>query len=565
MADQFKARTLKRKNVKGLALNAAPKATSNPSDGDSQVPGAIGNVDSDRTDTLEIGLEFRLDLRSEDLVTLKELGAGNGGTVSKVMHASTKVVMARKVIRVDAKENVRKQILRELRVGHECNSPNIVTFYGAFQNEAGDIVMCMEYMDCGSLDRISKDFGPIRVDVLGKITESVLAGLVYLYETHRIMHRDIKPSNVVVNSRGQIKLCDFGVASETAVNSIADTFVGTSTYMAPERIQGGAYTVRSDVWSVGLTVMELAVGRFPFDTSDSAAGDRASAGPMGILDLLQQIVHESAPKLPKSDAFPPILHDFVGKCLLKKPEERPTPRELYDKDAFLQAAKRTPVDLQEWAISMMERHNRKSYLAPPAPKSLKDTTSSISHSSSSPAPIATPPAPAPKPAPISKSSRTPQLQSHPQAQSPYHPSSGDIPLNLVNDFPTPNRHYASQAQSQTQGQHSYYSTSTSNSRSAQSPPPLSLEHLSLETKDDEARYGRRPMRHLGDPVSAVEAPSRPFMSPRSVSSHNAKSRTNLTQTTLPTRNVHPPTQAPPPPPVSAGGSWRGYPGQTPSS
>lgn len=164
--------------------------------------------------------------------------------------------------------------------------------------------------------------------MLGKITESVLAGLVYLYEAHRIMHRDIKPSNILLNSRGNIKLCDFGVATET-VNSIADTFVGTSTYMAPERIQGGAYTVRSDVWSVGLTVMELAVGKFPFDHSDSAAGNRASAGPMGILDLLQQIVHETAPKLPKSDAFPPILHDFVGKCLLKKSEERPTPRELY--------------------------------------------------------------------------------------------------------------------------------------------------------------------------------------------------------------------------------------------
>lgn len=179
-----------------------------------------------------------------------------------------------------------------------------------------------------SLDRISKDFGPVRVDVLGKITESVLSGLVYLYEAHRIMHRDIKPSNILVNSRGNIKLCDFGVATET-VNSIADTFVGTSTYMAPERIQGGAYTVRSDVWSVGLTVMEVAVGRFPFDASDNAAGDRASAGPMGILDLLQQIVHEPAPKLPKSDAFPPILHEFVAKCLLKKPDERPTPRELY--------------------------------------------------------------------------------------------------------------------------------------------------------------------------------------------------------------------------------------------
>ncbi|KAK2750856.1 MAP kinase kinase (MEK) [Onygenales sp. PD_40] len=404
MGDSFKARTLKRKNVKGLALNSpAPKSGSNPSDGDAQIPGAIGNADSNRTDTLEIGLEFKLDLRSEDLVVLKELGAGNGGTVSKVMHASTKVVMARKVIRVDAKENVRKQIVRELQVGHDCNSPYIVTFYGAFQNEARDIVLCMEYMDCGSLDRISKDFGPVRVDVLGKIAESILGGLVYLYEAHRIMHRDIKPSNVLINSRGNIKLCDFGVATET-VNSVADTFVGTSTYMAPERIQGGAYSVRSDVWSVGLTIMELAVGRFPFDATDSAAGDRASAGPMGILDLLQQIVHEPAPKLPKSDAFPPILDDFVAKCLLKKPEERPTPRELYDGDAFLQAAKRTPVNLREWAISMMEQHNRKSYLAPPAPKAITRDGSrdSISHSRNS-------------------------------EQSPrprFTPTSGEIPLNI---------------------------------------------------------------------------------------------------------------------------------------
>ncbi len=97
MSDPFKARTLKRKNVKGLALNAPPPRAANPSEGDSQIPGALGNSESDRTDTLEIGLEFKLDLRSEDLIVLKELGAGNGGTVSKVMHASTKVVMARKV------------------------------------------------------------------------------------------------------------------------------------------------------------------------------------------------------------------------------------------------------------------------------------------------------------------------------------------------------------------------------------------------------------------------------------------------------------------------------------
>ena len=166
------------------------------------------------------------------------------------------------------------------------------------------------------------------MDVLGKIAEAILNGLIYLYEVHRIMHRDIKPSNVLVNSRGAIKLCDFGVSGQL-VNSVADTFVGTSTFMAPERIQGSSYSIKSDVWSVGLTLMELAIGRFPFDTSDAAAGDRASAGPMGILDLLQQIVHEPAPTLPQSDAFPPILDQMIQKCLLKDPDERPSPRQLY--------------------------------------------------------------------------------------------------------------------------------------------------------------------------------------------------------------------------------------------
>lgn len=97
MSDPFKARTLKRKNVKGLALSAPQPKQPNPSEGDAQIPGAIANADSNRADTLEIGLEFKLDLRSEDLIVLKELGAGNGGTVSKVMHATTKVTMARKV------------------------------------------------------------------------------------------------------------------------------------------------------------------------------------------------------------------------------------------------------------------------------------------------------------------------------------------------------------------------------------------------------------------------------------------------------------------------------------
>lgn len=370
---------MKRKNVKGLALSAAPKP-----------PPDSGRRDGkgDESQQLEIGIEYKLDLRQEDLETVKELGSGNGGTVSKVKHVTTGTVMARKVIHVEANKEMRKRIVRELQIMHGCHSDYIVTFYGAFLNPNNDVIMCMEYMDVGALDRVSRVFGPVRVDVLGKIAEATLGGLTYLYTKHHIMHRDIKPSNILVNSRGSIKLCDFGVSGEL-VNSIADTFVGTSTYMAPERIQGEKYTVKSDVWSFGLTVMELAIGKFPFGSGEQADADGA---PAGILDLLQQIVHEPAPKLPKSDAFPSILEDMIQKCLYKKPDERPTPQELFDRDPFVQAAKRTPVDLQEWAFGLMERDNRKSHLVPqlsPATQDLlrtRETNSSQSTNEANPTP-----------------------------------------------------------------------------------------------------------------------------------------------------------------------------------
>ncbi|KAI1345067.1 MAP kinase [Xylariaceae sp. FL0016] len=390
MTDSFAPRSMKRKNVKGLAL-AAPKppapSISNDKNGQQGGWGAGGSRADEpgQEAQLEIGIEFNLDLRQEDLEIIKELGSGNGGTVSKVKHLPTGTTMARKVIHVEAKKELRKRIVRELQIMHGCHSDYIVTFYGAFLNDHNDVIMCMEYMDVGSLDRVSRVFGPIRVDVLGKIAEATLGGLTYLYSKLHIMHRDIKPSNILTNSKGHIKLCDFGVSGEL-VNSIADTFVGTSTYMAPERIQGERYTVKSDVWSFGLSIMELAIGKFPFAASEQLSdGDGA---PAGILDLLQQIVHEPAPRLPKSDAFPSILEDMIQKCLSKVPEERPTPQDLFERDPFVQAAKRTPVDLRAWAVGLMEKDNRKSHLAPqlsPATQELLRSGDSPHHNDGNPA------------------------------------------------------------------------------------------------------------------------------------------------------------------------------------
>ncbi|CAO3647222.1 unnamed protein product [Cunninghamella blakesleeana] len=246
--------------------------------------------------------------------------------------------MARKVIHVDANINVRKQIMRELQFMHDCSSKHIVSFYGAFMN-GGDISICMEFMEIGSLDKIYKKYGSIPLNILPMIVYAIVDGLIYLYDEHRIVHRDLKPSNVLVNSKGQIKLCDFGVSGQL-IDSLAETFVGTSSYMSPERILGSPYSVKSDVWSLGIMIIELATGKFPFPPD----GDTLS-----IFEMLQHIVNEPVPTL--SDKYPAQLVGFVGQCLIKDEKLRATPSDLMKHD-YLKSLQKEKCDLQKWAQSL---------------------------------------------------------------------------------------------------------------------------------------------------------------------------------------------------------------------
>ncbi|KAK8865971.1 hypothetical protein IAR55_001120 [Kwoniella newhampshirensis] len=332
-------------------------------------------------------------VKDEDLDMLQDLGAGNGGTVTKVWNKKRGCVMARKLILVDAKPSVRKQILRELQIMNDCASPYIVSYYGCFPVDV-HVGIVMEYMDAGSLDYIYRHNGSISIDIVGKVAEAVLHGLMYLYDVHRIIHRDIKPSNILANTAGEIKICDFGVSGEL-INSIANTFVGTSTYMSPERIQGAPYTIKSDVWSLGISLIELALGRFPFSDSPEAELEEGPPSPtasdydpdptlplssqrpklnqdgsvkkerrrskgvslgggghtMSILDLLQHIVNEPAPKLAsRRKTFPEEAAVFVEDCLYKDPGERKSPQELLAMD-WITNSKVTKDDLRVWALS----------------------------------------------------------------------------------------------------------------------------------------------------------------------------------------------------------------------
>eukprot|EP00730_Choanoeca_flexa_P001327 TRINITY_DN10586_c0_g1_i5.p1 TRINITY_DN10586_c0_g1~~TRINITY_DN10586_c0_g1_i5.p1 ORF type:complete len:350 (+),score=56.93 TRINITY_DN10586_c0_g1_i5:52-1101(+) len=208
---------------------------------------------------------------------LNLLGRGNGGSVSKVRHKATNLIIARKAIHLEIKPEVRNSILRELKVLHKCSSPHIIGFYGSFWHE-GEINILMEYMDGGSLDAVLQRTGRIPENVLAEIAHSILQGLIYLRDKLSIIHRDVKPSNVLVSTDGDCKLCDFGVSGELH-NSLANTFVGTRSYMAPERLRGEEYTVESDVWSLGMSLVEMATGHFPIPASRIAEEPLAEMHP----------------------------------------------------------------------------------------------------------------------------------------------------------------------------------------------------------------------------------------------------------------------------------------------
>lgn len=289
-----------------------------------------------------------------------ELGSGNGGVVLKVRHRKTGTVMAKKLIHLEVKPAVRNQILRELTVLHECNSPYIVGFYGAFNSDS-EINICMEYMDGGSLDLVLRKVNRITEPVLAKITEAVLKGLSYLREKHQIMHRDVKPSNILINSSGEIKLCDFGVSGQL-IDSMANTFIGTRSYMSPERLEGNRYTVQSDIWSLGLSLVELAIGRYPIPIpTDSEVTSlfeidptgltprfegRLGAQSLAIFELLEYIVNQPPPTLPSSH-FSEEFVDFINRCLKRETSERSDLKSLL-MDPFLTKNTLSQAEFAKW-------------------------------------------------------------------------------------------------------------------------------------------------------------------------------------------------------------------------
>ncbi|VIO88677.1 Uncharacterized protein BM_BM3378 [Brugia malayi] len=254
-----------------------------------------------------------------------KLGEGSYGSVHKAIHKETGHVLAVKKVPVDTDL---QEIIKEISIMQQCDSKYVVKYYGSYFKNS-DLWIVMEYCGAGSVSDIMR----IRKKTLneaeiGAVTRDVLKGLRYLHDLKKI-HRDIKAGNILLNAEGHGKLADFGVAGQlTDTMAKRNTVIGTPFWMAPEVIQEIGYDTKADIWSLGITAMEMAEGRPP----------HADIHPMRAIFMIPT---KPPPTLKREADWSLDFVNFVGQCLIKNPDERKSAHDLLEHPFVINASPST--------------------------------------------------------------------------------------------------------------------------------------------------------------------------------------------------------------------------------
>jgi hypothetical protein len=253
--------------------------------------------------------------KSSDYTLLEMIGEGTYGKVYKAIDNRSKKTVAIKVI---ALEQEWLPLLAEVNMVIDLSHPSIVNYFAWFF-EGGCLWLVMEFCDGGSLQDVMKVIKrPYDETELSAILRGVLRSLVYVHSLKRV-HRDIKAANVLVTSDGLVKLCDFGVSAQldSSIGSKTSTRIGSPYWMAPEVILAEGHDTKADIWSFGITALELLTGRPPRCEIPGSA-------------VLLKIPMSPPPEAPASasDKF----KRFIARALVRDPARRATAVELMTED-----------------------------------------------------------------------------------------------------------------------------------------------------------------------------------------------------------------------------------------
>ena len=249
----------------------------------------------------------------------EQLGVGGMGVVYKAFDPELKRAVALKFLAPELGDDstAKEHLRREAQAASALDHANIAVVYeiGAVHLEPGDptdgrLYIAMAHYDGETLSR-RLERGPVGVSEVLDFATQLASGLGRAHEAG-IVHRDIKPANLIVTTRGELKILDFGIARVTGGGHTQPTHpVGTVAYMSPEQTRGAVVDARSDVWSVGVVLFELLTGRSAFASASDGVTIHRIRHDDPDLNLLQR------------DSIPPVLASLILRCLSKEASERP--------------------------------------------------------------------------------------------------------------------------------------------------------------------------------------------------------------------------------------------------
>ncbi len=303
-----------RLNKRGLGVSSQQRLDALTEGRGSEAASVSASASASKSELREEVDEFIMGVADLDFVGV--LGTGSGGVVRRARHKRTGEALAVKNIAISfaRDDDGWKRIITELRTLHKSTCEYIVRSRGAYFDQ-GSVSLIMEYMDGGTMSDATKVLGRWEEEDLAATTAMLADGLHYLHTTLNVVHRDIKPINVLLNLRGEAKLSDFGVSGYLIDASKCHSWVGTVTYMSPERIQGDSYEYTADVWSMALTIVECALGRFPYNPPDVSRR-------FSFWDLLDIVVKDPVPRLRPELQISDEFDNFVALGLNKDPSGR---------------------------------------------------------------------------------------------------------------------------------------------------------------------------------------------------------------------------------------------------